>query len=111
VNRIYRRHFLLFFTIASFFPQLIVWLSLIFVSITMTYSLKTAFITATTALLVLSTAPVTAQWAPTSGPFGGVLQVLRAAGSGIFAGTSGGGVFRSTDSEKQRAIQRSSIYY
>jgi hypothetical protein len=48
-------------------------------------------------ILAVSVQVVKAQWTPTSGPVGGVIQVLCAAGSGIFAGTSVGGVFRSTD--------------
>lgn len=39
-----------------------------------------------------------AQWIQTNGPYGGYVNVLTAGGSNLYAGTSGGGVFISTNS-------------
>ena len=40
---------------------------------------------------------ITAQWVQTSGPEGGAVPALFLDGSNLFAGTYGGGIFRSTD--------------
>jgi len=49
------------------------------------------------AVLVLFHVSLTAQWVQTNGPYGGKVQCLTLNGDNLFAGTWGGGVFRSTD--------------
>jgi hypothetical protein len=50
-----------------------------------------------TGLLVLLTHTVSAQWVQTNGPEGGTINAFAVSGGTIFAGTDGGGVFRSTN--------------
>jgi photosystem II stability/assembly factor-like uncharacterized protein len=50
-----------------------------------------------TELLLLSFHLIKAQWVQTNGPEGGMVNVLTVSGSNIFAGTSSGVVFRTTN--------------
>lgn len=49
------------------------------------------------ALLILFTHESSAQWVQYSGPYGGSINALAISGNNIFAGTSYGGVFLSTN--------------
>ena len=55
------------------------------------------FLSIIVALLVLSTHSADAQWTQTTGPGGGSILSFGVIGNTVFAGTSGGGLFRSTN--------------
>ncbi len=44
-----------------------------------------------------TTTPLHAQWIQTNGPYGGIVRSFAVSGTNLFAGTSGGGVFLSTN--------------
>ncbi len=48
-------------------------------------------------LFIMETPCLFAQWRQTNGPYGGDVTCLTENGTAIFAGTNGGGIFRSTD--------------
>ena len=62
---------------------------------------------------VLLSASVHAQWVLTSGPYGGTVSCLAVAGDDLFAGTFGGGVFRSRDNGTtwgQTSLTNTNVY-
>jgi hypothetical protein len=58
---------------------------------------RTLWLTLSLAVFLSWPIPSTAQWVQTSGPEGGFISAITASGTNLFAGTWGGGVFRSTD--------------
>src|SRR5947208_3368637 len=49
------------------------------------------------AVVLFLNSSVTAQWVQTNGPYGGQVNCFAVSGTNLFAGTTGGGVFLSTD--------------
>ena len=48
-------------------------------------------------VLILTTSYTLAQWVQTNGPYGGYVYCFAVSGTNLFVGTTGGGVFLSTN--------------